>query len=141
MLKLELRTHRWVQIKKSDVPMYEEKHNVLPQLGYYYVDKVTNEPMAEFHVDTCQAFQDLVKEKEFGGNLSVRFPEGKQAIIILGHDECIFKQYHFTNKLWVADDKTRPIIPKDEGAGLMISAFQSQEFGFGHPLTPDQLKK
>ena len=66
---------------------------------------------------------------------------GEKAIIMLGHDECIFKQYHFTNKSWVGDDKSRPLIPKDEGQGIMISAFQSREFGFGHFLTADQLKK
>ena len=31
-------------------------------------------------------------------------------------------------------------MPKD-GLGVMISAFQSCEFGFGMPVTPDQLKE
>ncbi len=30
-------------------------------------------------------------------------------------------------------------IPKDEGCGLMVSAFQSQELGLGMKLTSDQL--
>ena len=33
------------------------------------------------------------------------------------------------------------IIPKDESNGLMISAFQSHEFGFGMTLTPEELEK
>ena len=76
-----------------------------------------------------------------GGKLSVRFPEGKKELVMLGHDECIFKQYHFTNKLWVRNDNTRPILPQDKGAGLMISAFQCCEFGFGHPLTKEELEQ
>ena len=32
-------------------------------------------------------------------------------------------------------------MPKSGGAGLMISAFQSREFGWGFELTADQLKK
>ena len=32
-------------------------------------------------------------------------------------------------------------MPKDDGLGVMISAFQSHEFGFGTPVTPDQLEE
>jgi hypothetical protein len=32
-----------------------------------------------------------------------------------------------------------PLIPKDEGHGVMISAFVSREFGFGMTLSQDQL--
>ena len=28
-----------------------------------------------------------------------------------------------------------PFVPKEEGCGIMISSFQSREFGFGYPLT------
>ena len=122
--------------------MYEEKHGILPGAGYSYCDRVTGERMVEFHVDCCQAFQDLVKDTKFGGNKSVRYKnEQGKMIVMIGHDECIFKQYHFTNKSWVGDDKSRLIIPKDEGAGIMVSAFQCREFGFGHPLSVDDLKK
>ena len=35
-----------------------------------------------------------------------------------------------------------PLLPKDEGIGVMISAFQSREFGFGYrPLLPSELKE
>ena len=60
---------------------------------------------------------------------------------MLGHDECIFKQFQFTNKSWVSDDGTHKILPKDKGMGVMISAFQSREFGFGRPLTEDELRR
>ena len=65
----------------------------------------------------------------------------KRPIIMLGHDECIFKQYQFTNKGWVSDNGTQEILPKDEGMGVMISAFQSREFGFGWSLTNEDLQK
>ena len=60
---------------------------------------------------------------------------------MLGHDECIFKQFQVTNKGWVSDEGVREILPKDEGLGVMISAFQSWEFGFGMTLTPEQLQR
>jgi hypothetical protein len=33
------------------------------------------------------------------------------------------------------------MIPKDEGLGIMISAFVSREFGFGYYILPDNLQK
>jgi hypothetical protein len=40
-----------------------------------------------------------------------------------------------TYKSWKGPyGKTAPV-PKDDGAGLMISAFLCREFGFGLPLT------
>mmetsp|Transcript_4361 Transcript_4361/g.5020 ORF Transcript_4361/g.5020 Transcript_4361/m.5020 type:complete len:101 (+) Transcript_4361:1324-1626(+) len=32
-------------------------------------------------------------------------------------------------------DGTRPLIPKDEGMGIMLSSFTSREFGYGFVLT------
>ena len=68
-------------------------------------------------------------------------PVGTRPFIALGHNKRIFKQYEFTNKWWVGDNKTRPILPKDKGAGIMISVFQCWEFGFGYPLSEEQLEK
>jgi hypothetical protein len=59
----------------------------------------------------------------------------------LGQDECIFKQFNLPSKLWSDPDGTRALLPKDEGQGVMISAFVSREFGFGMTMTPDQLDK
>jgi hypothetical protein len=65
----------------------------------------------------------------------------ERPLIIFGHDESIFKQYHLTKSAWVAPDGTVTIIPKDDGQGLMISAFQSREFGFGMNITDEELQK
>jgi hypothetical protein len=58
---------------------------------------------------------------------------------MFGHDECIFKQYTLTNKHWKAPNGATVLIPKDDGQGVMISAFQSREFGFGFDLNQQQL--
>jgi hypothetical protein len=42
-------------------------------------------------------------------------------------------------KYWVAPDGHQVLVPKDKGQGVMVSAFQIREFGFGLELTPDQL--
>jgi hypothetical protein len=51
------------------------------------------------------------------------------------------KQYCFTTKTWMAPSGQEAIVPKDEGMGVMISAFVSREFGFGINLTQEQLQK
>jgi hypothetical protein len=65
----------------------------------------------------------------------------EKPLIILGQDECIFKQFNLSSKLWSDPNGTRALLPKDEGQGVMISAFVSCEFGFGMTMTPDQLDK
>jgi hypothetical protein len=56
-------------------------------------------------------------------------------LICFGQDECIFKQYLFTGKAWTMPDGQKPIIPKDEGLGVMVSDTVSSEFGFGLKLS------
>ena len=95
--------------------------------------------MFEFHVDDHSSFPDRVQHHpEFGGDLSVRRNKSKKPLIMFGQDECIFKQYLFSNAQWCLPDGQRAIIPKDEGQGIMISAFVSREFGYGHDLNASQ---
>ena len=55
---------------------------------------------------------------------------GERLVICLGRDKAILKHQTHKGKLW--------LVPKDQEYGVMISAFQSQDFGFGHILTvPD----
>ena len=58
---------------------------------------------------------------------------------MIGQDECIFKQFLFSHKHWSLPDGTTPPMPKEEGQGVMLSAFVSREFGFGFELTEAQL--
>ncbi len=67
--------------------------------------------------------------------------EMDKPLIIFGHDESIFKKYHMTKSAWVAPDGTTVIVPKDDGQGLMTSAFQSGEFGFGMEICEEDLQK
>jgi hypothetical protein len=49
---------------------------------------------------------------------------------MFGHGEYIFKQYLLTQKAWMLPMGETQLVPKEEGQGVMISAFQSIEFGF-----------
>ena len=64
-----------------------------------------------------------------------------KTIIILGQDESIYNQFSFGSKQWVGNTGKRAFLPKSDGAGAMISAFQFREFGWGLKLTPEQLRE
>jgi hypothetical protein len=62
-------------------------------------------------------------------------------ILDLNPDACAAtKEYGRANlgTMSVPDGETA-IVPKDEGAGIMISAFQSREFGFGLHMSEQEL--
>jgi hypothetical protein len=44
-------------------------------------------------------------------------------------------------KHWVGGDGEQPLLPKTDGEGIMISAFQSRLLGFGKTLTCEELEK
>jgi hypothetical protein len=90
-------------------------------------------------VDESPVFQDECNSLPYGGHLSVHKGVGEKPMIMLGQDECIFKQFNLTNKSWSDPEGTRALLPKDDGQGVMISAFVSREFGFGMKLTSSQL--
>jgi len=132
---------RWIQLSEDEVKCYKEKKLVRKNSGYKYTCRNTGEKKVEYHVDTCRAFMDKMnKETEFGRNLSVRMLPCQLPLVVMGQDECIVKQYSFTPKSWVGPKGEQALIPKDEGYGIMISAFQSREFGFGMTLTEAQLQ-
>jgi hypothetical protein len=139
-LKYEFRMFRWIQLSLEKVKAMEQSLELDEGLGYRYQD-ADNKDMVEFHVDQNPAFQDEVATTLYGGNLSVRIPSNVKPLICFGQDECIFKQFTFTPKAWTAPDGQKSMIPKDEGLGVMISAFVSREFGFGFYLSPEDLEK
>jgi hypothetical protein len=102
-----------------------KKHKLVAN-GYKYTCP-RNGPMIEYHVDAAHPlFQQRMNDDEstkFGGNLSVCNPNPDQPFIAFGQDECIFKQYLFTTKAWVATAGTKGLVPKDEILGVMILAF------------------
>lgn len=56
-------------------------------------------------------------------------------------DEAIFQQYIFTPGSWTAPDGTWPLVPKDNGRGVMVSAFCCRELGFAPKLSDNQFQK
>ena len=98
--------------------------------------------MVEFHVDCAKEFQDAMNlETVFGGRLSVRMEAGVRPLIKIGQDEAIQKQYSFNNKEWVGTNGQRSLVPKDEGLGIMISMYQSREFGIIRQIPPINLER
>ena len=97
--------------------------------------------MVEIHVDDHECLQDIANDKygKFGGNVSVRWV-GKP-IIIIGQDESVYNQFSFGCKQWVGKAGERAFLPKSGGAGVMISAFQAREFGWGLELTAGELER
>jgi hypothetical protein len=73
--------------------------------------------------------------------LSVSKAPEVKALICFGPNECIFKQFVLTSNAWKSPNGEIAPVPKDDGAGTMISAFQSRELGFGMHLFVEQLKE
>ena len=143
--KCELQSHRWVQLSETEVDLLikegceGEDKGFKKHQGYKYTND-SNITMFEFHVDDHSSFPDRVQHyPQFGGDLSVRRNKSKKPLIMFGQDECIFKQYLFGNKKWFLPDGTTSLLPKDEGMGIMISAFCSREFGYGFEFTPERM--
>ncbi len=59
--------------------------------------------------------------------------------MIVGQDESVFAQYLLGSKTWVGPKGQRPLLPKLEGHGYMLSAFVLREFGFRRELSADEL--
>jgi hypothetical protein len=135
--------HRWMQMKLTEKLRLEEEIEL--SHGCHCFDTETEVEMVEFHVDDHHGFQEKMNSTiRFGGNLSVRKPPDKKPIIGFGQDEAVMnkkKQHCFTTKAWTAPSGQKAITPKDEGMGMMISAFVSREVGFGLKLCQEQLQK
>jgi hypothetical protein len=139
-LNYELRSHRWIQIPVAQARsiMRDGKSIVDYDFGHPHTSRDGQE-MIEFHVDDVPELQELANAILYGGNPSVLKADGDKLVFMFGHDEACFRQNSFTTKAWVTPTGQRCLIPKDEGRSIMISAFQSREFGFGMTLTADQL--
>jgi hypothetical protein len=134
--------HRGMQMRLREKLRLEEEEEIELSHGHHHVDAETEVEMVEFHVDDHHGFQGKMNlTTRFRGNLSVRKPPDRKPIIGFGQDEAIMKQHCFTTKAWTAPSGQKAITPKDEGMGVMISAFLSREFGFGLKLSQEQLQK
>ncbi len=109
--------------------------------GYQFIDPNTGIVMLEFHVNDHRCLQMYACEHcgEFGGKVSVRRPPNSRPVIIFGQDESVFSQFSFNGMQWVGPSGERSILPKNDGMGVMVSAFQSREFGWGMEITDQQM--
>ena len=135
----EIRSFRWVSIPKSEALKMIEKGELEKELGYHYTQNGID--YIEYHVDDHVHFQDIGNNLPYGGNLSVRKPHDCKPLMILGQDECIFKQYLFSKGSWVLPDGTKQLLPKEEGQGVMLSSFCCHELGYGYPVLNYILKQ
>ena len=101
--------------------------------------------MREYHIDAFPSeFERYIKpqNKIHNGNLSHRFPSDRKPVILIGQDESIYKQFSFSSKAWYTKDGATKMLPKDDGHGMMISAFVSRSWGIlmdENPLLDAQL--
>ena len=133
-LGFEILAHRWLQItlEESDALLLEG--HIAAQCGFNYgID------MVEYHIDASYAFEERLALLPFGGNLSIRKPIDSKTVIFVGQDEAIFKQFLFLTKMWVGPSGERPLLPKDEGTGTMISTFICREHGLIRDISPQIL--
>ncbi|KAI2511392.1 hypothetical protein MHU86_3003 [Fragilaria crotonensis] len=128
---------RWVQLSMNEAKLIKDLDVTF---GYHYTDIRTGTPWIEFHVDywTRVTGQQEAREKK-EASLSVRISSGAKPIMIIGQDESVFAQYLLGSRTWVGPKGQRPLLPKSEGDGYMLSAFVSREIGFGRTLTDDEL--
>ena len=99
--------------------------------------------MLEVHMDDIP---DEIKKEQYESlptpQMSVRRKDlQRKPIILIGQDESVFHQYLVGVRHWKGPKGERPLLPKSEGDGYMVSAFQSRTFGFGRDMTVDELAK
>ena len=133
--KYELRAYRGYSTTKEEKDKLVRLGEVDENVGYHY--KKDGVDMVEFHVDDHILFQSRCDSLPYGGNLSVRKPPNTKPLMILGQDECIFKQYLFTAGYWMLPDGTKQLVPKDEGQGIMLSSFTCRELGYGMEISKE----
>ena len=101
--------------------------------------------MVEYHVDAIPSDtridNQILALGAYGGNLSVRRDSNKPIVMYIGQDEAIFKQFSFLSKMWTGPKGERALLPKDEGAGVMISSFISREHGLIQELDEDTVHR
>ena len=126
----ELQAHRWIQLSLVASKALEAQDKVAKDIGFPYVDPIENIDMVEYHVDDLPI--DTVADLElgpFGAHLSVRRDANLPVVMFIGQDEAIYKQFLFLSKMWTGPKGERALLPKDEGTGVMISAFINREYG------------
>ena len=82
----------------------------------------------------------MVNNEKWGGRLSSRMAINTKPLFACKQDEEIFKQFQIIGKAWTWPSAEKALVPKDDGKGVMISAFLSRELGFGATLAGEDLE-
>ncbi|KAI2492861.1 hypothetical protein MHU86_21674 [Fragilaria crotonensis] len=145
LTELEPYCKRWVQVPKSEATTITDLDITL---GHSYFDIINNKEMLEFHIDYWNRCMERTNTtpaptplSTINPSTSIRVSSRAKPLIIVGQDESVFAQYLLGSKTWIGPAGQRPLLPKSEGDGYMISAFVSREFGFGRELTDAELVK
>ena len=128
----ELLAHRWISITEEERNKKLKKGNLSENLGFKY--EKDGKFFYKYHVDDSESFCEKCATLPFGGNLSVRKPADKRAIMMICQDEAIVKQNLTSLLAWTLPDGLKALIPKDNGAGAMISGFTSRKLGFEYSV-------
>jgi hypothetical protein len=70
--------------------------------------------------------------------MSVQAPHESRPFEIFRKENSVLSQFAFPTKSWIGPNQERGLFPKSHGEGLMISAFVSQDSGFGMPISDEQ---
>jgi hypothetical protein len=140
--------NRWIQLSLKEARTIKDLNIVF---GYSYFNIRANEEWIEFHVDYWSRIMEEgakhqpaltnILNTEKKATTSIRVSSVARPIMIVGQDESVFAQYLLGSKSWVGPKGQRPLLPKTEGDGYMLSAFVSREFGFGRELSEDELAR
>jgi len=122
----EVQMFHWIKTTEEEAVRLEEIGEIKPDTGYHYDHPVRSLPMREYHVDTCDQFQEQMnREERFGGRPSVQRDQSKKMIVKIGHDEAIVQQFTLSKKNWYGPNGEAALLPKEEGFGIMLSGLMS----------------
>jgi hypothetical protein len=126
----EVQSHQWIQLTVVASNKLEAQGLVAKGIGYSYLDPTENVDIVEYHVDGIPSERlATLALGPFGAYLSVKRDVNKPTIVMfIGQDEAIYKQFLFLSKMWTGPKGERALLPKDEGAGVMISSFIDREY-------------
>jgi hypothetical protein len=152
LTEYEPRCKRWVQLSVVEANTIKDLDL---RFGYTYFNIFADKQMVEFHIDYWsrvtrnttssistegpQTEPQQLHQKQATTSVSVSLKT--KPIMIVGQDESVFAQYLLGSKTWVGPNGQRPLLPKSEGDGYMLSTFVSRKFGFGRQLTEAELVK
>jgi DNA-binding transcriptional regulator YhcF (GntR family) len=82
--QLEPCTHRWIQVTAETVEEWKREGKISEGMGGFKYTSADNTHMVEFHVDDLDFLHKMAEDMGFGlfgGNLSVRMPEGVKPLM------------------------------------------------------------